>query len=261
MSSSGRASIAKTVSECLIDLESPDPLVRDVGAASRLGDMIDAGALDVGQLQDVGDRLILMLEHERVEVRSFAALVLSRVLRKAVYRDNWFERFRTWYSNEEQQTGYDLGLGWVHAVAHGADALAAFGHFGLVAPEAILEVACARMLHAGDTVWRDQEDDRLGYAIAVTLRDPRFTNVMASSWLAPIREAFQRGEPGPVPAFASNTMRTLRMVSVLGDVDLAYAGNQLGTTRAPASRSILETLALVSPGMWTSLPRMHLPSG
>ncbi len=260
MSSSGRASIAKAVSESFIDLESPDPLVRDVGAASRLGDMIDAGTLDVGQLLDVGDRLILLLEHERVEVRSFAALVLSRVLRKAVYRDNWFHRFRAWYSNEDQQTGYDPSLGWVHAVAHGADALAAFGHFGLVAPEEILGVACARMLHQGDTVWRDQEDDRLGYAIAVTLRDPRFTNAMADLWLAPIRKAFERGEPGPVPAFASNTMRTLRMVCLLGDVDLAYGGNQLGITRAPASSSILETLALVSPGMWSPLPQMRQSS-
>jgi hypothetical protein len=39
----------------------------------------------------------------------------------------------------------------------------------------------------------------------------------STSWLDLIDERFATAEPGPVPAFASNSMRTLRMLYLLAD--------------------------------------------
>ena len=106
--------------------------------------------------------------------------------------------------------GYDAKLGWLHAVAHGADLLGVLGRHAQVGPERMLALAARRMLADSDYVWRDQEDDRLGYAIALTLGRPDLTAAQATGWLDLIDERFATGKPGPVPPYASNTIRTLR---------------------------------------------------
>ena len=253
MSPSRDALLGVQVLSLLGDLGSPDPLVRDTGAASQLTNLIDADAFSEEQLVEVGNRLLQLLSHDRIEARSFAALILRRVLRKSVYQDGWFGRFSSWYCAEVDVVGFERDRGWLHAVAHGADALAAFGYYAGVNPELVLEVAVTRMLHPGDLVWRDQEDDRLGYAIAITLCDPRLTDEQARSWVQPIQDALDAGEPGSVPPFASNTIRTLRMVWLLGDVEIRYAGRRMRQTqRATARAALLTVLSLVSPQMWTS---------
>ena len=75
----------------LAGLESPVPVVRDIGAASHLTDLIDADAFTEEQLVALGHRLLELLVHDRIEARSFAALILSRVLRKSAYEEGWFE--------------------------------------------------------------------------------------------------------------------------------------------------------------------------
>jgi hypothetical protein len=55
-------------------------------------------------------------------------------------------------------------------------------------------------------VFADQEDDRLGFAIGQTLTRDELSEAETVRWLDPIAAEFAAGEPGPVPAFASNTM-------------------------------------------------------
>ena len=43
------------------------------------------------------------------------------------------------------------------------------------------------------------------------------TTIQITGWLASISERFAASEGGPVPAWASNTMRTLRMLYVMAD--------------------------------------------
>jgi hypothetical protein len=86
-----------------------------------------------------------------------------------------------------------------------------------VQPEQMLELAARRMMADTDYVWRDAEDDRLGCAIALTLSRPDLTVEQSTAWLRPIDERFGQGEPGPVPAWASNSIRTLRLLYVLAD--------------------------------------------
>jgi hypothetical protein len=53
------------------------------------------------------------------------------------------------------------------------------------------------------------EDDRLAYALARVLTRPELTQAQSVGWLDRVDEMFASGRPGPVPAEASNTIRTL----------------------------------------------------
>jgi Protein of unknown function (DUF2785) len=67
----------------------------------------------------------------------------------------------------------DVARGWLHAVAHGADLLAAFGRCPQVSPVPLLDLAAARRLAGTGYVFAHQEDDGLGYAIGLTLTKKR----------------------------------------------------------------------------------------
>ncbi len=93
-----------------------------------------SGAED-GDLVGLGDEMALRLKDPEIQVRTFAALILAEVVERdmasgrataeAVLR--WRDAFAAWYPAERDLRGWDERLGWLHAVAHGADALAAFG--------------------------------------------------------------------------------------------------------------------------------------
>ncbi|MFI1396031.1 hypothetical protein [Streptomyces sp. NPDC020681] len=95
------------------------------------------------------------------------------------------------------------------------------------------------------------EDDRLGLAIALTLTRPELTEQQAVDWLKPIAEEFAAGQPGPVPAQASNTMRTLRVLYLLADRGVRphpYDGDPLTPPHAGAVReAVAAVLAIASP--------------
>jgi hypothetical protein len=49
------------------------------------------------------------------------------------------------------------------------------------------------------------------------LSHPDLTGTASVAWLDAVAGAFRQGAPEPVPAWASDTMRTLRMLYVLAD--------------------------------------------
>jgi hypothetical protein len=86
-----------------------------------------------------------------------------------------------------------------------------------VDPASMLRLAAARLLAPTDYVLRDQEDDRLGYAIALTSTRQELTEAESVGWLDPVAADFEAGAPRPVPPHASNAMRTLRVLYLLAD--------------------------------------------
>jgi uncharacterized protein DUF2785 len=70
-----------------------------------------------------------------IQARMFAPLVLRCVLARAAVApravpktaaERWYAAFTAWYLTECDTRGWDDSLGRLHAVAHGADAAAAF---------------------------------------------------------------------------------------------------------------------------------------
>jgi hypothetical protein len=240
------------IAKLLDDLSSPDPATRDGESLGRLCELVDSGALSKAQVGLLGSQLIGRLSHAHVEARSFAALVLARIVLTGVSEPGWFPQFAAWYATENEVTGYDSDLGWLHAVAHGADALGAFGWTWPESPRPALDLAANRLLNPSPIVWRDQEDDRLGFAIAVALSNPHLTQHDAIAWMEPLKQAFVGGEPGPLPAFASNSIRTLRVVCLLVSVRMQYEGHDIRIQHSAAvERRLREVLHSVSPWMWS----------
>src|SRR6202034_786369 len=77
----------------------------------------------------------LRLKDQELQARTFADLILAEVVERDMTSGRataeaslrWRDAFASWYPAERDLRGWDERLGWLHAVAHGADALAQFG--------------------------------------------------------------------------------------------------------------------------------------
>lgn len=230
-------------------LRSPDPAARDAFASVRLARLVPH--LDTERRLRLGDAMLPALRHEQTQARTFAPLILAALVHAGEYRPRWQTEFEAWYPAERDLRGYDPELGWLHAVAHGADLLGEFGLCEQVDPAAMLRLATARLLAPTEYVLRDQEEDRLAHALARTLTRPELTADASVAWLDPIEADFTAGEPGPVPAHASNTMRTLRLLYLLADrgvrPDWSGTPAQPLAHREAVKERLAEVLAHVAP--------------
>jgi Protein of unknown function (DUF2785) len=206
---------ADAIAELSEALRSPDPALRDKQAYAILAHWIPE--LDSAQRRCLGSVMAARFTEPQIQARTFAPLILASVVEQGDFEPAWLTAFAKWYPAETDLRGYDPVLGWLHAVAHGADLLGAFGLSSQVDPARLLDLAAARLLARTDYVFAHQEDDRLGYAIGLTLTRAELSEAQSVTWLAPVAADFAAGAPGPVPAHASNTMRTLRVLYLLAD--------------------------------------------
>lgn len=231
-------------------LGAADPVTRDEVAYTALSCLIPR--LEPPLRRRLGDTMSARFRDPAVQARTFAPLILAGLIRVGEFDVSWLAAFEAWYPCEQDLRGHDPELGWLHAVAHGADLLGAFG-FGCphVKPERMLKLAVDRLLAKTEYVLRDQEDDRLAYAMALTLTREGLTEATATAWLEPVAVDFAQGEPGPVPAHATNTMRTLRLLYLLVDrgVRPRWGSEQavLVRHRETVKQRLAEVLAVVAP--------------
>lgn len=198
-------------SDLLDLLASPDPRQRDEIAYTQLAVRMSAGDED-GHSLVIGERLLNCFHDEKVSARSFASLVLAEVVtRDALIGEldpatirTWLMAFSRWYLSEEDLRGFDAQLGWLHAVAHGADAIGAFAqvpHLRSVELTGLLGLARDRVLSSGTTLFANHEDDRFALAMALVLARTELSGAERVGWLRPVEDALSSGEPGPVPAW------------------------------------------------------------
>lgn len=240
------------VAELVEMLRSPDPATRDEIGFRALMRVIPN--LDSSVRRQLGDTMAGRLSDPEVQARTFAPLILAGLVEAGEYDASWLAAFEAWYPAEQDLRGHDAQLGWLHAVAHGADLLGTFGFICTeVAPERMLALGVKRMLARTGHVLHDQEDDRLAYAMALTLTREELTEQSATAWLDPITVDFADGKPGPVPAYASNTMRTLRLLYVLADRGVRPDWGRSATVhiryRDAVKRRLIEVLTQVAPFM------------
>jgi len=237
----------------LIDLlASTDPQLRDDIAYSQLAIRIESGAEDQ-HLRELGDRLALKLSDEAIQTRTFSALVLGCIVERSNHNDllaretllRWVDSFASWYRSETDLRGWDEELGWLHAVAHGADVIGALAG----APElrendlvALLALVTDRLLTPTLFVFREQEDERLGRAAAIILCRSELSSSAATVWLESPAIALSAGEPGPTPPWVSNTLRTLRVIYMIVERGF-HKGDTLDLHQAPHREDITSAIA------------------
>ncbi|MEW1697974.1 DUF2785 domain-containing protein [Streptomyces sp. NPDC093249] len=199
-------------------LADPDPLVRDGAPYTVLATWIDRGTIGASRRLELGDEMAARFGDPRTEARTFAPLVLDMLVAAGDLRAGWVDAFERWYPAELDLRGHDGTLGWLHAVAHGADLLSRLGRHPEVAPVRMLELAAARLTAPTDHVYDQLEDDRLARAVALVLTRTDLSEADSTGWLEPIAERFGSDRIStPVPAHISNCLRTLRLLHVLAD--------------------------------------------
>jgi hypothetical protein len=107
----------------------------------------------------------------------------------------------------------DPELGWLHAVAHGADLLGAFGLHDQVPPERMLDLAIVRLRTPAEYVFAELEASRLAHGIALTLtRGERDTASLDS-----LRGEIEEDDAAPVLPHVANMIGVLQALSVFAD--------------------------------------------
>lgn len=245
--------LPELVDELAEMLRSPDPEIRDRLAYNTLAHWIDRGVLDESQLVELGDDMAGRFDDPGIQTRTFAPLVLTSIVSVGTIRSAWVDAFTPWYADESDLRGYDERLGWLHAAAHGADLLGAFGLCPQVDPARMLDLGATRLLAPTAHLFRDAEDDRLGYALATTLTRPELTAESATDWLRRLSKVFDSITPGQLPPQVSNLLRTLRVVFVLGEL-----GVRLPDTTDPVVPPCWPSArAAIVDVLHTAMPRMY----
>ena len=233
-------------------LSSPDPVQRDELGYSTTATWLARGAIPPDLRIELGDRMSRRLSAGEVWTRTFAPLVLDALVTYGTFEDRWVAPFTRWYVEETDLRGHDAELGWLHAVAHGADLLGTFGRHPDVDPALMLDVAARRLAAPTHHLWADGEDERLGHAIALTLTHPGLTEEEALAWISVAAKPWADVEPGPPPAWLSNAGRTLRVVvtmSLTGVRSGVYTTRPVRHARAVRAE-LLSALHLLTPHMW-----------
>ncbi|MFF0266637.1 DUF2785 domain-containing protein [Kribbella sp. NPDC004536] len=236
--------LGELVAELVGMLRSPDPVVRDRQAYSTLATWIRRGVLSGPELRELGDAMLPRFADAEVQARTFAPLILDAIVTAGVFEPSWVPPFERWYVAEDDLRGYDEKLGWLHAVAHGADLLGTLGLHAAVEPVQMLRLGIGRLLTPTPYVLRDMEDDRLGYALAATLTRDDLTGTDATDWLDPAIRALSNPPAEGITPEVTNTIRTLRVVYVLAEHGLRV-GDAKKLTRIPEREQVKTKLAEV----------------
>ncbi len=224
--------MAELADELSAMLGSPDPVIRDDTAFPVLAYWISRGVLD-GRLEEFGSRLVAQFSDGPIYQRTFAAISLMWVpLRDAKTGElssetvlGWLDAFSRWWRAETDLRPWDPELGWLHAPAHGADLLRGFARSPKLGPAelvGLLDLAVDRLMADQGYLYGNNEDDRIGYALATVLLRPELSEAQATGWIERLHEAIAGGEPGPVPAWAANSLRTLAATYIFADRGLSW---------------------------------------
>lgn len=193
--------LADLTAELTAMLGDTDPRRRDRIGFEVLARWVSDGVYD-DLLQGLGDGMASGLGvglgetgTDTIFRRSFSALVLAECVR----RDNevhvlppdsvlsWGDRVASWLVRERDLRGFVPGKGWAHAVAHGADALAALARseaMGRLELTVLLDVIADRLLQQTYHRFVHGEDDRLAAATMEILRRDLLGLEVLEPWLA-----------------------------------------------------------------------------
>lgn len=236
----------RSLDELTVDLVEmlghPNPRLREDLAYPLLTTWIGNGVYD-DLLTGLGDGIVPGLRYGlghdgdvSVIRRSYSALMLAEI----IGRDNdhhllpessvldWGDSATSWYIREQDHRGWIPEQGWAHAIAHGADLLAALArsrHFGRLELTVLLDVIADRVLTPTSYIWRHGEDDRLAYAVMTLLHRNALDPGIVEPWLNRLGQGIKpprtRGHleaewPSPSAGNTSGFLRALHLQLALG---------------------------------------------
>lgn len=182
----GDRSLDDLTAELVTMIGDPDPEVRDALAYPVLSTWLTSGVYDdllTGFGDGVSEGLFIGLGEQGTDTvlrRAFSALLLAETVTRdetarMVHSDTifrWGDRAASWFVRERDLRSRVAERGWAHAIAYGADLLAAFArsrHFGKLELTVLLDVIADRLLIPTGERFCHGEEDRLAYAVMTIL--------------------------------------------------------------------------------------------
>lgn len=226
---------AQFVSELLELLGHPDPVVRDEQAYSILAVWLERGHLD-NVLTELGEACATALSHPEILRRSFSTLILTECLQRGrvtglvskAQAAAWMQTWAAWYPRETDTCSYQEGVGWIHAVAHGADTAGAYALWLEDAAELqhLAEVLETRLRSLSEYL-HQTEDDRMALALLGILSRPAFGPEELQAWSARYQTLYTGLAAGQLPPSAVLALRTLHSLHTLLQVGATIGGETL----------------------------------
>jgi hypothetical protein len=253
--------LADLTSELTAMLGDTDPDVRDAIGYATLATWVSEGVYDE-LLEGLGDGMASGLGvglgedgTDSVFRRSFSA----RVLAECIERDNaaglvpaatlvrWGDRVAGWLVRERDLRGFVYPAGWAHAVAHGADALAALARseaMGRMELTVLLDVIADRLLLPSGYFLVHGEVDRLARATLRILRRDLVGLEVVEPWLSRLGEGARPRTDGRTDPYlvAGNVQAYLRALHLM----LAIAP-QPPPSRADVLLAVMDRLREANP--------------
>ena len=257
--------LADMTAELTTMLGSIDPELRDGIAYPTLATWIGRGVYD-DLLSGLGDGMVAGLAvglgeqgTDSVFRRAFSVLLLAGCLSRNNEVDRlsadkileWGDRLAAWYVREQDLRAYVPGQGWAHAIAHGADALAALAaspHLHKPELTVLLDVIADRVLLPVQQVFTSGEPDRLAAATMTVLRRNVVPLSVLEPWVARLAGVAARPPHRDVDPFLTtgNPETFLRALYLA----LSLAPRQ-PTCRADLLLNLVDALRMTNPFYFT----------
>lgn len=238
------------VPELLGALGHPDPVVRDEQAYAIPATWLAEGHLDAS-LVSIGDACAQALAHPDILRRSFSTLILTECLQRGrptglvsrAQAEGWMRAWAAWHPHETDVRSWEEGIGWIHAVAHGADTAGAYALWledgdELLALAAVLEAR----LRSLEVYPNQAEDDRLALSFLGILSRPAFGPDELRLWSERYRTLWADSSAGAAAPGAILALRTLHSLDTL-----LYVGATIGgESPAPFAPALIHAICRVA---------------
>jgi Protein of unknown function (DUF2785) len=239
-----RAEAQHLLPNMLHHLGNPDPELRDRFIYATLATWITQDTFNTDELKTLlqnvlnDKHLFYCIGEENTDsvfTRSFSVLLIPPLL--GTHREksflsheevqNIWQKLKDYLLNEQDLRGYVRGKGWVHAVAHAADALDELALCSETTKETltgILELT-ASVASTEKSVYTHGEDERLSFAVVNILKRSELTLEEKVGWLESFTSQVQQAGPMPDPEGyqkfinIKHFLRTLYFYVLQSDVD------------------------------------------
>ena len=184
----------------------PNPEIRDDLVFNLFGQFIFEQLITREQLRWLIEKMNVTNPLEfRIEetgsataYRSFSALVMGMILQvdgdqtsgydsclTTSERTTWMQNGIRYLTREQDRTGYDENLGWVHAFAHGADLLGTIISHPKCTQKYVVEVleVISDIFQKSQQPFMDEEEKRLGLAIFFGIESGNLSQNLLCEWM------------------------------------------------------------------------------
>ena len=188
------------------NIGNPNPEIRDDLVFNLFGQFIFEQLITRVQLRWMIEKMNVTNSLEfRIEetgsvtaCRSFSALVMGMILQvdgdqtsgydsclTTSERTTWMQNGIRYLTREQDRTGYDEKLGWVHAFAHGADLLGTIISHPKCTQEYVVEAleVISDIFQKSQQPFIDEEEKRLGLAIFFGIESGNLSQKLLCEWM------------------------------------------------------------------------------